>query len=426
MKKIIIGIFVLGILPMLAVAQFTVNAEFRPRAEVRNGYKQLPDSSSTAAYFISQRTQLGVTYQHEWLKTCISFQDARIWGDENSFNSTGTYGDTASIELNEAWVEFSFLKNSSLKIGRQAFEYDDTRLLSSRNWPQTSLFYDALLYKYARQSWSLDAAFSLNNRTDNTFGNAYSPAKLKTLSFVHLTKIINDDFRVSAIALASGYTADSKSETIYMRGTYGVYANYKKNPLNLTTSFYYQNGKNAKGKKANAFNFNATGDYSFGKSGLTAGLTILSGDKTSDSGESDELFDLLYGNRHRYYGLMDNFSNLPKGTANGGLIDVFAGVNYQISQKTKILADYHYFALQQRNWVIVNKINTMLNNSLASEIDLYFRTNFSKSVFLEGGYSMMLPTSSMEIIQGLGEGKSEFSYWGWLMLTVKPEIFSSK
>jgi len=67
-----------------------------------------------------------------------------------------------------------------------------------------------------------------------------------------------------------------------------------------------------------------------------------------------------------------------------------------------------------------------LDSQLGSEVDLSFRTNFSKVVFLEGGYSFMLPDSGLEIIQGIGEGNSEFSYWGWLMLTVKPEIFSSK
>ena len=122
---------------------------------------------------------------------------------------------------------------------------------------------------------------------------------------------------------------------------------------------------------------------------------------------------------------MDYFNNLPKGTANGGLVDVFAGINYQITEKTKLSADYHYFALQQTTVNIAN-VNTKLDSQLASEIDLSFRTNFSKVVYLEGGYSMMLPTSGLEIIQGVGEGNSKFAYWGWLMLTVKPEIFSSK
>ncbi len=425
MKKIIISLILMGFLPMLALAQFTVNAELRPRAEIRKGYKQLPDSVSVPSAIISQRTRIGFTYQNEWLKTSVTLQDARVWGDENTFNSTGVYGDTASIDLYEGWLELSFLKYSSLKIGRQVFDYDDTRLLSTRNWGQTGISYDAILYKYAKDSWNIDAAISLNNKLDNTFGNNYPSGKMKTLNFVRIAKKINADLTVSAIGLASGYTPDSKSETIYMRGSYGVYANYKKSPLNLWTSFYYQNGRNSKGIDVNAWNWNVFGEYSFGKLGLNAGLTILSGDKTNDSGDKDQLFDLLYGNRHRYYGLMDNFNNLPKSTSNGGLLDAFAGVNYQISQKTKISADYHYFALQQ-NEVKLAGVNTKLDSQLASEIDLHFRTNFSKVVYLEGGYSMMLPTSTMEIVQGLGEGKSEFSYWGWLMLTVKPEIFSSK
>jgi hypothetical protein len=425
MRKLIITILVSGLFPIFVMAQFTVNAELRPRAEVRKGYKALPDSLSVPSSIISQRTRIGFTYQSEWLKTSVTIQDARIWGDENTFNSTGVYGDTASIDLYEGWVELSFLKNSSVKIGRQVFDYDDTRLLSTRNWGQTGITYDAILYKYAKDNWNLDAAISLNNKVDNTFGNNYPSGKMKTLNFIRIAKKINPDLLVSVIGIGSGYTADSKSETIYMRGSYGLYANYKKSPINLWTSFYYQNGKNNKGFKVSAWNWNVFGDYSFGKLGLNAGLTILSGDKTNDSADKDQLFDLLYGNRHRYYGLMDYFNNLPKSTGNGGLMDAIAGVNYQITQKTKLSADYHYFALQQTTVNIAN-VNTKLDSQLASEIDLSFRTNFSKVVYLEGGYSMMLPTSGLEIIQGVGEGNSKFAYWGWLMLTVKPEIFSSK
>jgi len=425
MKRLIIGVFVLGFLPMLAFAQFTVNAELRPRAEIRKGYKALPDSLSVPSSIISQRTRIGFIYQKDWLKTSVTIQDARIWGDENTFNSTGVYGDTASIDLYEGWVELSFFEHSSIKIGRQSFDYDDTRLLSNRNWPQTGISYDAILYRYAKESWNLDAAISLNNKVDNTFGNNYPSGKMKTLNFIRIAKKINPDLLVSVTGIGSGYTAGNKTENIYMRGSYGVFANYKKSPLNLWTSFYYQNGKNSKGVDVNAWNWNVYGDYTISKLGLNAGLSMLSGDKTSGSNEKDELFDLLYGNRHRYYGLMDYFSNLPKGTANGGLVDVFAGINYQITEKTKLSADYHYFALQQTT-VNIEDVNTKLDSQLASEIDLSFRTNFSKVVYLEGGYSMMLPTSSLEIIQGVGDGNSKFAYWGWLMLTVKPEIFSSK
>jgi len=425
MKKLVNAILVSWFLPLIVTAQFTINVEFRPRAEIRNGYKQLPDSGAIPAYLITQRSRLGVIYRQEWLKSCISFQDARVWGDENNYSSTGIYGDTASVELNEAWVELTFLTNSSIRIGRQYFEYDDARLLSTRNWGQTGISYDAVLYKFTKDNWSVDAALSLNNKADNTFGNAYPSSKMKTLNFVRLAKRIDDNLSVSGIALASGYTAGSKSETIYLRGSYGVNIICSKKPVGFKTSFYFQNGKNKSGVKVGAWNFNAAGEYAFGKTNLNAGITILSGDKTGDAGEKDQLFDLLYGVRHRFYGLMDNFSNLPKATANGGLIDVFAGISHMVTQKTKISADYHYFALQQSQVRIANQ-NIKLDGMLGSEIDLSFRTNFSKVVYLEGGYSVMLPTSAYEKIQGTDKGKSEFSCWGWLMLTVKPEIFSSK
>ena len=83
---------------IIVFGQLEINAELRPRAEVRHGYKAIPKEDAEAATFVSQRTRLNFYYSHSKFKVGISFQDVRVWGDEQLFNATGVYGDNqASI-----------------------------------------------------------------------------------------------------------------------------------------------------------------------------------------------------------------------------------------------------------------------------------------------------------------------------------------
>ena len=147
MKKIQ---FVIGLclLATTGFGQFEINAELRPRAEMRHGYKILPVEDADASTFVSQRTRLNLFYNHEKFKMGFSLQDVRVWGDEQLFTSTGVYGDNVSLDLNEGWIEIFAGKSNSFKIGRQYWVYEDERLFSKRNWNQSSVKYDGLLYKF--------------------------------------------------------------------------------------------------------------------------------------------------------------------------------------------------------------------------------------------------------------------------------------
>ncbi|NOU46241.1 MAG: alginate export family protein [Bacteroidales bacterium] len=414
------------LLPLSGFGQFTVTGEFRPTAEVRDGYRYLSSDKLKPAYLISQRTRVGFFYEHEWIKTGVSFQDVRLWGDETVYSSTGVQGDLASIDLNEAWVQLSFLKKSSLKIGRQYFNYDDTRLLSNRNWNNYSIKYDALLYQYTGNKLIIDAAVSYNNQVENYFGNFYTHAKMKTLNFVHASYKINERFNAALIAIATGYTKSDTTEMIYVRATYGVIANYKTEKTTAMASVYLQNGRNDAGIKANAYNANIKAMSKVGKFNLGAGISIISGDDAIDL-TTDNMFDLHYGNRHSYYGHMDFFTSMPKATNNGGLNDFFLSTQYKLDEKTTLSADYHYFTLNQDVKDKTFPTSTVyLDKGLGSEVDLNFNIKLHKIVELNGGYSFMLPTSSMLTLQNIAEADKHYSSWIWLQMVVKPVFFSNK
>ena len=428
-KTIITGLFIALFLNQ-ANAQLLVKGEFRPRAEYRKGYNTLAESSKSPACFISQRSRITMNYKNKKYRIGLSLQDARVWGDESLKSSSGVFGDNASIDLKEAWIEILLKSNSKLKIGRQFLKYDDQRLISQKNWNQNSLAYDALIYKYKNNKLQLDVGVSLNNDKENVFGNEYSIKKMKTLNFVHLKKHFNN-FNISLITIGSGFQKKDSKETIYMKGTYGANIDYQNNNFSVFGSGYYQNGKNKTGQKVNAYLLSSNFGYKINKFSVCTGIDYISGDNAAKTDSSyfnkNHVFDILYGSRHRHYGYMSYFSNIPKNTDDGGLINVFAKFKYDFTKSHNLALYYHFFSLSNNVLDFTsNCINKMLKKNLGSEFDFCYTYKIHKDIKFNLGYSLMLPTETLEIIQKIGEDNSRYSYWAWAMLTVKPVFFNTK
>ena len=432
--KIFISILFFVFLTQGLFAQFSVEGQVRPRGEVRDGYKLLPDSTKEPAQFISQRTRLIFDYNNNKYKYKIRFslQDIRVWGDETLYSSTSVKGDNACVDVHEAWVELSLNEKSSIKAGRQELKYDDQRLIARRNWGQTGLTYDAFLYKYNNNNLQFDFGLSLNNNKENKFGNLYTPDKMKTLDFIYLKKKFNDNLNISLISIASGFEKDDASETIYVRGSYGTNVVYQKDNFKIRGSAHYQNGKNKIGQDVSAYFLGLSNDYKINKLIVTTGIDYLSGQDASSTDSSyiktDHRFDILYGSRACHYGNMGYFSQINKATDNGGLINIFAKLEYQLLEKNTVNLNCHLLMLANN---VADDTYTgtgfkALNKNLGSEFDFIFTRKFSKDVKLQLGYSFLMPFESLKIIQNVNDKGCRFPQWGWIMLTVTPDIFKSK
>ncbi len=450
MKSIFI-ITGLCLISLIGFGQLEINAELRPRAEVRHGYKLIPTDSTDAATFISQRTRLNLYYTHPKFKVGFGIQDVRVWGDEQLFNATGVYGDNASLDMNEGWIEIFAGKSNSFKIGRQYWIYEDERLLARRNWNQSSIKYDGFLYKFEKDKIKVHAGLSLNNNIDNMLGNDYNlykevtyfdtvsqtiitvkvplQSKQKTQNFIYINNKINDKLNLSFQALATGFQKEGTANTIYVKGTYGLYVNYKPGKLAVKANGFYQNGKNIKGNKVSSYFISLRGDAKLDPFAINAGVDYHSGQNAKKENnnyqETDHLFDVFYGGRHQFYGYMDLFDNVSKSTANGGLVDLYAGFKYKVAKNSNIALDYHYFRLQNKVMDPYQEDN-ILDKSLGSEFDLTVDVAIIPEIVITGGFSTMLPTASMEKLQGYGNGENGFAYWGWCMITAKPTLFKSE
>jgi hypothetical protein len=178
-RKVALVIFIQIGLGSISYAQMSLIGQVRTRSEWRDGAGTLNPRDTSSAFFTSQRTRLTFGYKWDRLSLSASIQDVRVWGqDASSINNA----EGNRLMLHEGWAELTLLnakdstiktrlfENLSLKIGRQALNYDDGRLLGELDWAQQARRHDAALLKALHKGWLVDLGVAFNQNTD-AFGN---------------------------------------------------------------------------------------------------------------------------------------------------------------------------------------------------------------------------------------------------------------
>jgi hypothetical protein len=400
-------------------AQFKIDAQYRPRFELRNGYQKLAPQGATPAAFISQRSRVSFSYESENFKLKFTPQDVRVWGDEANYNISANNGDNASIDLFEAFAEIKLGQIGWVSIGRQQFFYDNEWLLGARNWNQSGNSNDAVIFKLKPFGWNLHLGATWNAKTEASFDNFYFTDRYKTLSYLWLNKAIKENWNLSIVHIATGLNQTDTTNTINFRQTSGLYTDYKLNNLSILGNAYYQFGKNQAAKPVSAFMFALDAGYKAGKFTPGLGISYHSGNsKTGAALKEDNLFDLLFTARHWYFGLIDYFRTISSNTKGGGLADYYLYLDYKVSKSVSVRNTAHYFQLAKTN------AGTPTDKNLGYENDLVLKYKFSDWGAVESGYMFFLPTKSLETIQGVADSK--FSNFFYLQLTLTPNLFKSE
>ena len=406
---------ILFLMPSLLNAQLTVDGEFRPRTEYRNGYQLLRTSATEPAYFVSQRTRLSATYESENYTIKVAGQDVRVWGEVNQLQ------DNPNLNIHEAWGQVEVSEVLALKMGRQELVYDNQRLLGSVNWTQQGRSHDALLLKYGSPESDLriDIGGAYNQESENIFGNDYGLNNYKFLSYLWLNKSFGD-LEASAIAVTDGF--DVQLDKMNYRYTYGTFLDYSNQPWQISGSAYVQQGDDAARRNISAHMFAVKGSYSFSGWQLTAGYDYLSGGSAGDASPARHTFSTLYATNHKFYGNMDYFLSIPADTRGGGLQDLYLGAGFTINRAAQLNLTYHNFALANE---IVNPQNPteVLKQRLGSEFDFSFSYQFTEDISFKAGYSMLFSTTSLEQLQSRNAKESQ--HWGWAMLQITPQILQT-
>lgn len=131
----------------------SLSGEFRFRFENRQGLGYSEDSDD--GYGLT-RTRLEVGIRPvSWLNFGIQAQDSRAPGIRPALSSSGAVRDP--FDLRQAYAEIGASRSpASLKVGRQALIYGDSRLVGAPNWSNTSRVFDAVKLQVRGDGAKLD------------------------------------------------------------------------------------------------------------------------------------------------------------------------------------------------------------------------------------------------------------------------------
>ncbi|WP_378018693.1 alginate export family protein [Adhaeribacter terreus] len=397
---------------------FIIEAEFRPRTEYRNGYRQLKPDTARPAFFTDHRSRIYLTYTTHRFLLHTSFQDVRVWGDQDPQTANG------SVQIFETYAESSLSDKISVRIGRQKIIYDNERLFAQNNWRQIGRAHEAVRFMYKSEKLETDLIGAFNQEkgaNERNFETDYSPdfKNYKVLAASFIKWKATDKITLITINATDGFQDDSIKREYHFRFTSGGRVTYTDINHYLTVAAYYQYGKTPLGQTVKAYYVQPEVKYQFPHNfTFKLGAEIMSGDDATKSSSVSHSFDPLYGVNHRFMGSMDYFTRFPGDLNNAGLINPYLFIFYELSKKITLRADSHLF-YSQNDFV---REETVIPKYLGFENDLLFIFNANKFTELHLGYSYMLPTQSMQYIKRTGNYRN-WQDWAFLMITFTPELF---
>lgn len=390
-----------------------ISAELRPRTIFDHGYKTPGIKGENSVIYTTQRTRLNALFINQNFETFLSMQDVRIWGDDNNFNSSGTYGNSESTGLNQAWVKYRITESLWLKAGRQVLSYDDQRIISARNWNDYQVTYDALLAGYQKGNSRFNIVLSFN--ADNKTVASLPEEKFKTFDLIHYQYKI-ENFSLSGLAVLTGNTVNDSSSLVNYRATLGTNANIFLNRGNARLSFYYQRNLNNTDTRISSFLFSLYTERELtNQISLGLGMDYLSGNDDHSPQDKDRRFDILYGGRHGFYGIMDYYSKMPP----QGLQDYMIKLRYSSRKGVSLNVDLHYFMLSADKYDY-NDPSKKLHPGLGQELDFILKWKISQIAQLETGYSLYRTTNTLEQLKGQIDNSRKIAGFGYIMLSVRP------
>ncbi|MBN1465194.1 alginate export family protein, partial [candidate division KSB1 bacterium] len=143
-----------------------------------------------------------------------------------------------------------------------------------------------------------------------------------------------------------------------------------------------------------------------GEPRLGIGVDYLSGDKADT--DAYECFNTLFPARHKHFGYMDYFLNIPTDTRQLGLIDMMATARLSPQQKWHLQGDLHFFQLSREAG-----LSDGLSRDLGAELDLGFSYDYSQAVNFTFGGAAFLPGQVMQEWYG-----QDLSFWSYVQTTV--------
>ena len=412
----------LSFLAMISAAtyaqEFDANLQLRPRFEYRNGYKSPMPNGENATSFISQRSRLNLNFGQEKLKTKLTLQNVRTWGDV----ATTAAADKNGIEVFEAWAQYELSPEWSTRIGRQVIAYDNQRILGEIDWSQQGQSHDAALLTFHPKNQQLDLGFALNANAENLLApkTPYT-TNYKSMQYAwYHTQF--DKVGMSLLLLNTGYQFQKTVTDLEVdyKQTFGTYLTFKDKKWDTNLGIYGQSGESAD-KKVKAWYAGAYISYAVSnqfKAGL--GHEFLSGKDQNDTSSDSKSFSPIFGTNHAFNGFMDYFY-VGNHQNNVGLNDTYLKLNYT-SNKWQFALIPHVFNAPN---TVLDATNKKMDAYLGTEIDFTTSYAVQKDIVASAGYSQMFGSSTLERVKNVANAANT-NNWVWVMVSFSPRIFTLK
>ncbi|MEL7001281.1 MAG: alginate export family protein [Bacteroidota bacterium] len=397
-----------------ATAQLEFKGEFQPRAQFNNGFRKLPDATTESALVFLQRSRLklGYTYK-EKVKLFFSLQDSRVWGDQDD------RADRARTGMFEAWGEVYLNKKMSIKVGRQALKYDDGYLLTDPGWVVNGRSYDAALFKYQDSTFSAHVGVSQNQDRIVLNRTRFQNELFKNLHFLWLEKKWGESYATFTFINRGLQRADS---TIKYTQTFGPNIKLIKDNKFIQGIYYFQTGTDTLDRDVRASMWSLKVGYNPNdRFELIAGADVLSGTDGADRADPNfretNIFDNLYGYRHKYFGYMDYFYRgfFPP----SGLRDYMFKAKYKAG---RLDTDLHLHSFHGQADVFDPEDPTReMDSRLGFEVDLVFTYHPNDITSVKIGYAQMFGTETLEVVQGLGDS-DRIANFAFIQMLIKPDF----
>jgi hypothetical protein len=405
-----------------AYSQVTIDAEFRPRTELRSGFNQpLPDSIKSALTTL-QRTRLNFNYTSGLVNARLTLQDARVFGETDTKQPASAT--TGSLGIYEAWAELLVFSGTSVKLGRQGIQFEDGRLFSLSPWSNTGNSHDLGQVRYQANGFDAQLGYAYNNQKVLNADTAYySVSKMyKQLAFLHLTKTIVPGLNLSLLGIDEGFQKSKTDKDLYHRYTTGGTLTFKKDklPLNVFATAYLQSGKSAPTVDLDATLLALKANYTFTeKIGALAGVDYYSGSSGTLAATKTKTFNKLpYGVNHSFNGYMEYWATLPK----GGLINYFGGLNLKLNKKLSSDITYYAFNLAED----MKSGSTEIQKNIGSEIDIVFNYKFSPESTIQFAWCGYLANDGTNLLKyKKTDVDTKFPQYAYVMLTIKPQFYKT-
>jgi hypothetical protein len=399
-------------------AQFSLSAELRPRFEYRHGFGKLVFADDEPDVFVSQRSRLNLNYKHDNIRFGLSIQDVRVWGDMPQLAAS-----SGSVMFHQAWGEYLFNEQLSVKFGRQELVYDDARIFGNVDWAQQGRAHDLLLVKFEGNS-KIHIGLAFNQHREPAAGTSYSLPGYKSMQFLwfnHNFETTGLSFLVLNNGIQHNYSQNNNElfKTVYSH-TIGGRLTQKAGAWTMHAEGYYTTGKDGNDNDMDAKLYKLGGRYAFDSGfGLLAGWEYLSGTSQEENPQAagfvNRSFNPFYGTNHKFNGHMDYFY-VGNHINSVGLSDIHAGVFYSRNKfSTNVTA--HFFSAAAN---VLDTQAAVMDKTLGTELDFSINYKLADQLTLTTGYSQMFGTETLQRLRG-GDHQAT-NNWAWMMLTFKPSF----